>query len=250
MTCVQAGSERQLTIDMSVFSRFLAQFLLNDADREAVMALPVVLEQVEARRDFPVRNYDGDLLVMISGIAARSTILKNGTRHITALHLPGDVMHSSTGLALITASSIHALTTTSVGRVPRADFDRLLSQHSNVAQAFWQRSMIDAAIMDRWLTNIGRKPALARVAHLLCELAARTEQCEPVNGTELYLAMTQEQVGDVLGLTAVHVNRCVRGLREGQMIGVTGRSITFLNVASLSRLAEFDSAYLCLPSIP
>ena len=61
------------------------------------------------------------------------------------------------------------------------------------------------------------------------------------------LPMTQEQLADALGLTSVHVNRTLMGLREDGLISRTQRSVQIADWHELAKVGDFDSAYLHLP---
>jgi DNA-binding transcriptional MocR family regulator len=59
--------------------------------------------------------------------------------------------------------------------------------------------------------------------------------------------MTQEQLADATGLTAVHVNRSMKALEaEGLIERRTPRSIFIGDWKKLSSIADFNSAYLHL----
>ncbi|WP_342767817.1 hypothetical protein [Aestuariispira insulae] len=47
-----------------------------------------------------------------------------------------------------------------------------------------------------------------------------------------------------MGLSAIHLNRCLRKLREDNLLTFQSGKVTYLNLAALTRLAEFDSDYL------
>ncbi|MGE0179596.1 MAG: Crp/Fnr family transcriptional regulator, partial [Sphingomonas sp.] len=73
------------------------------------------------------------------------------------------------------------------------------------------------SLADR-LASIGRTPARARVGALLCEIAARLRRANMLEDGRFVLPLTQEEIGDATGLTAVHVNRMMRTLSEDGLI--------------------------------
>lgn len=59
--------------------------------------------------------------------------------------------------------------------------------------------------------------------------------------------MTQEQLADATGLTAVHVNRTLKALEAADLISRNGsRSIIVGDWKRLAEAGDFDSAYLHL----
>jgi CRP-like cAMP-binding protein len=57
------------------------------------------------------------------------------------------------------------------------------------------------------VVNIGRRDSRSRIAHLLCEFAYRLNAQDLSTYGNYELPITQEQLADATGLTAVHVNR-------------------------------------------
>ena len=93
--------------------------------------------------------------------------------------------------------------------------------------------------------NIGQRDARTRMAHFLCELAYRCQRSTPEDGMEIPYAITQFALADILGLTAVHVNRTLQRLRNEGLIDTVDRSIQrILNWNGLAKVGEFDPGYL------
>lgn len=59
--------------------------------------------------------------------------------------------------------------------------------------------------------------------------------------------MTQEQLGDAVGLTAVHVNRVLKGLAQRGLIERDRRQIRIIDWAGLRDASDFNPRYLHLP---
>lgn len=90
--------------------------------------------------------------------------------------------------------------------------------YHRIAEVFWRGCEIDAARLTQWVVNCGRPRPSARLAHLLCELAVRSEMAGLGSVDDFALSMTQTQIGETLGLTAVHVNRVLQRLRRDDLI--------------------------------
>ena len=106
--------------------------------------------------------------------------------------------------------------------------------------------MLDAAVLSQWALVNGRLPARARIAHLLCELCCRFSLGTCGDGQSFDWPLTQMQVGDATGLTAVHVNRMLRDLRESGAAEVRDRTVVVLDWSRLCGIGEFDPRYLDL----
>jgi CRP-like cAMP-binding protein len=105
-------------------------------------------------------------------------------------------------------------------------------------------TVVDGAITREWLLGQGRRNALQRIAHLLCEIDARLRDVGQSSNGYFTLPVTQVELGDMLGLSAVHTNRVLQELRSRKLITWSGHSVQILDADGLCGLAEFDADYL------
>jgi CRP-like cAMP-binding protein len=189
-------------------------------------------------------------LLLLEGLVCRYKDLRDGSRQITKLHVPGDFadLHSFTLKRL--DHSIITLTHCRIAVAPHERIKAVTTEHPHLARLFWLTTNMDAAIHREWMLSLGRRTALARTAHLFCELQARLAIVGLADETGYALGLTQTDLAECLGLTAVHVNRVLRTLREQGLVEFRGRRVTMGDLAGLRRVAEFDPAYLYLDAEP
>jgi CRP-like cAMP-binding protein len=113
-----------------------------------------------------------------------------------------------------------------------------------LAGALWRDTLIDAAIFRQWMLGLGRKQALGRLAHLLCELFAKMKAVGLATNRSVPMPITQEEFADALGLSGVHVNRSLQELRARELISLDRRTLTILDWDGVKGVAEFDPTYL------
>jgi CRP-like cAMP-binding protein len=111
---------------------------------------------------------------------------------------------------------------------------------------FWFATNLDAAIHREWELSLGRRTAISRLAHLLCELQVRLAVVGLAEDTGYALRLTQQDLAECLGLTVVHINRVLRELREQGYVEVRGGRVQLMELAGLREVAEFDPTYLYL----
>ncbi|WP_246616815.1 Crp/Fnr family transcriptional regulator [Sphingomonas yunnanensis] len=92
------------------------------------------------------------------------------------------------------------------------------------------------ALMDT-LAVTGRASAMQQLARLLLDLHARLTPLGLVEDQGFDLPLSQEVIGDLTGLTAVHVNRKLRGSREAGLIGRDGIGVRNLDLDRLQALS-------------
>ncbi|WP_287254444.1 Crp/Fnr family transcriptional regulator [Mesorhizobium sp.] len=133
-----------------------------------------------------------------------------------------------------------------LGSIPHSALRRICEQRPRVATAFWRSTLIDAAIYREWVTNVGRRDAYARTAHMLCELIVRLRFAGRIEDHVADLPITQAALGDAVGLSAVHVNRTLQALRGDGLIATPGTKLRALDWPGLVQAGEFDPTYLHL----
>ena len=186
------------------------------------------------------------LYVVLQGWAFRYKTTRAGGRQIVGLALPGDIANLD---ALMFDRPGFGVSMLSAARLAELSCDRVLTladQYPGIARLQTLVALVENRILAQWALNLGRLSSDARLAHLLRELLERTRSGpeRPDAPDRLDLPMTQEQLADTLGLTAVHVNRMMQVLRRRGLIETDGRSIEFPDLPALWGMAEFDPGYL------
>lgn len=217
-------------------------------DRAALLALPHSVRPVE-QHQYLVRERDRALhsYVMLGGFSVRHKIVGSGNRQIVSIHMTGDVVDLQNSLLGHADHSVQMLTSGQVAMIPREEIIQLAFERPAIGRAMWIDTLVDASIFREWIANVGQRPARTRIAHLLCEFALRLKVAGLGEHTNYELPMTQEQLADATGMTAVHVNRTIKGLEADRLIERSSpRSITIGDWKKLSDVGDFDSNYLHL----
>ena len=103
---------------------------------------------------------------------------------------------------------------------------------------------MDEAISREWLVNLGRREADKRVGHLICEMLLRSKAVGLTTDDSFVVPLTQEQLGDTMGLSAVHMNRTLQKLRGDGLITSDGKRIVVHDYFKLAEFSGFDPIYL------
>jgi CRP-like cAMP-binding protein len=101
-----------------------------------------------------------------------------------------------------------------------------------------------------WELSLGQRTAVARAAHLLCELHLRLDVVGLARPQGFDLAINQTELAECMGITAVHMNRVLKELRELGLATVRNKEVVIHDLDGLKRLAEFDPTYLYLRQQP
>jgi CRP-like cAMP-binding protein len=222
------------------------------AEEEAALRDLPLASRAIAKRSTVVRRgeFIHESTLLLEGLVCRYKDLRNGSRQISELHIAGDFvdLHSFTLKRL--DHGILAMTDCRVAAVPHERLKAITEQHPHLTRVLWFTTNLDAAIHREWLVSLGRRTALARIAHFFCELYIRFDIIGLAQPDSFPLDLTQTDLAECMGLTPVHVNRTLRTLREQGLADFRSGRVTIGNLADLKRTAEFDDTYLYLEKIP
>lgn len=218
-------------------------------EKEAVLSLPVHPRQVGAHREIVRLGERVEHSCLIaSGFVGRFSQTEDGRRQLVSFHIPGDMADIYSLMIPAAPSALVALASTTILQIPHAAIRDAAASYPSFATALWRDCVADGLILAQWLLNIGRKNARGRLAHLLCEMAVRYRQIDRWDGRSFPFPVTQEDLSDALGLTAVHVNRSLKGLRQEGLALLKGGRAEILDWQGLVLAGDFDPTYLGLPN--
>ncbi len=184
------------------------------------------------------RESAGDMFVVRSGWLFCSMLLEDGRRQIIRFHLCGDLLGGDSLAFAEAPDAIVALTDCEVQLIDKTRFGRIFSDQPRLAALLFAMLQIDRVLLTDRMTSLGRSSAKGRVAALLLWIANRVKMADPSSADRIPVPMTQEEIGDATGLTAVHVNRTMRALVEQGLIARSTGAIRILDKGRLTRVAN------------
>ncbi|MEH6740941.1 MAG: Crp/Fnr family transcriptional regulator [Sulfitobacter sp.] len=184
--------------------------------------------------------------VLSAGWVVSYKTQRDGSRQIVDIQVPGDFL----GLrSVLLRTSDHSF-------VPIVDIEAVEILHTDLIQAFeetprlatavlWAMSRDEAMVVEH-LVGLGHRDAEARMAHFLLEIGAKLLMVGMGNKEGYECPLTQYHIADALGLSAVHVNRVLRKLRDDRLVTFRNGCVRFDDFDGLVQLAGFDPSYLDL----
>jgi CRP-like cAMP-binding protein len=229
--------------------RLSSRSVLTEAEADSVLGLPGDTKLIAAHRDIVQQGDHVDhACLVVEGLVGRFGQNAEGVRQITCLHIPGDMADLPSVVSPKAGWGLVALTSTTILRIPHADLRRLAACHPGLAEAFWRDCVADGSIFSEWVVNVGRRSAVSRLAHLFCEMAIRCEQAGQGDQRAFPLPITQQDLGDAAGLTAVHTNRTLKELRERSLVELRSGKVTVHDWDRLVSTGDFDAGFMLLDS--
>jgi len=229
----------------SCFAERLERYLpLTDKEKHALESLE------DSQRELPrgatiVREKDGsnEMFVLRHGWAMSYLILDDGSRQILRLHFPGDVFGLASSAYAESTESLVTMSEATIGTFDKMALRALFEQHPRLAALFFIIAQAERVSLTDRLASLGRTSAKARVAALLADMLIRLRFFNKDVTNTIPLRLTQEEIGDATGLTAVHVNRMMRVLVEEGILGRTNGNLVVLDERALTRTANYVNRY-------
>ncbi len=241
--------QREYASNMSVsmlspFGARLCALGLPPETLEEIAACDPLLEEVPARSERRSAAPAGSFDVLLRGWAFRYRDLREGSRHIAGLVLPGDPCDIDAVEFGRSNVQLGTLTRCLVASFDGDAFRDLCDRSALVRQAVTRLSMAENAMLREWNLCLAHRSASQRMAHLFCELHVRLAAVDAADRDGYELPLTQVHLAELLGLTAVHVNRTLQAMRAEQLIELSDQQLTVRDWDALAALAEFRADYL------
>ncbi|MDB5559496.1 MAG: cyclic nucleotide-binding protein [Enterovirga sp.] len=218
---------------------------LSEDDLQILEAACTGPQTVPAHSDIQAEGRGTEHIHIVqSGWAARYRLLRDGRRQFPALLIPGDLCDIDALLLNRTHFGVVALTSCTISVLPHARLREIMESRPAIRDVFWWLTFVENAISAEWTVGLGARSAEERLAHLFCELLVRLATVEMTDGNSYALPLTQDQLSDAVGLSAVHLNRTLQDLRGSGLISLDGHRLTIHNWEALKDFSDFSADYL------
>ncbi len=224
----------------AICQRLSALAPLSDGEKDflrRVGAGPVSLWAPRSFVDQPASEHPAPRYI-ISGWAAHTRELQDGRRQFVQVLLPGDPLNP-----LLQVKQPQTVLCLSMVQTVEGGAIRLAAQDPQrfpgIAVAVEMAAAQDRALMIEQVIRLGRHTAYERMANLFVELHYRCSAVGLVHADGFAFPLTQESLGDLLGLSVVHVNRTLQMMRSQNLIQLKQGRLTLLNLQALREAAEF-----------
>ncbi len=192
----------------------------------------------------PAGDRQEESCLLIRGIAVRRHVGPKEAAVISSVCVPGDFIDLHSLIPKRLDHDVVSVGRTAAEFVAHADLDRLCFDRPEIGRMLWAATLLDAQIYRTWIVLAGVMRAPGRIAHLLCELEHRLSAVGLADDGNFAMPLTQTDVAEVTGHSAVHVNRALQDLRGGGLLEWRGRTVRIPDVPRLQAFCDFDAAYL------
>ena len=193
---------------------------------------------VDARSD--VFRADGVpyLHLLKEGWACKYKLLTDGRRQITSFHLPGEVVDLDRITRTDVPFNILALSECHFVRIPLERVQKAISERPAIRELLWTLTTHENCSLFEQIVSLGRRSARERLAFLLHDFLVRLQVLGGASDGTFVSYVTQAEMADALGLSTVHLNRTLQGLKADRLIEVHGRTYTIRDPKALQAAAK------------
>jgi CRP-like cAMP-binding protein len=227
----------------SPLSKKLSNFIaMNDAERGCLASLLAAPVKIRRGSELIRQGEAGQFACFVqSGWGCSFKLLQDGSRQIITFPIAGDCIGLRSLLLRVSDHSFSALTDVYVSRIEVARILPIFVEYPRLGSALLWATSRDEAITVDHLASIGRRTALERTAHFFLELSERLRMVGLTQDCDFMCPLTQYDLADALGLSAIHVNRVLRELREINLLTFQDGQVTFHDMATLKSLAGYEA---------
>ncbi|MCK7593246.1 Crp/Fnr family transcriptional regulator [Pseudomarimonas salicorniae] len=187
------------------------------------------------------------LFVVRSGVCYSHSTQRDGKRQLAQVYLPGDVIGMSDVVFARSRFSVAAAGRSVVCPFPKTALDEIFVGAPRLAALLFSLGMAANAVLADRMRVVARMGARQRVVHFLLELWSRQRVGGRAEHGLVSVPLTQQLIGDAIGLSNVYVNRALGELRrEGSIQRLSGRRLQLLQREAMQREVEFVDRYAAL----
>ena len=220
---------------------------LSPEDRKAVLDVKGEVRLTRRHEDIvKAGSVPAFCVLVLRGFLQRYTSRRDGSRQIHSFYIAGDAPSMESLHLERMDSNLCAVVNSEVALIPHAEILALMAERPALQALVWRSALTQSSLYREWLMRNSRLPADAGMAHLFCEMFIRSNVGGLVDQDSCEMPLTQEMLADALGLTGVHVNRTLQGLRETGLVDHKNGRLFVHDVRKLASFADFEPSYLHL----
>lgn len=181
------------------------------------------------------------ICIVQDGWLMSETVLEGGERQILRFYFSGELIGTASIAYDHATTTVRAVDEAQLCMFPRARLGELFARHPRLSTLFYSLGMLEVIDLNDRLRAMGRTDGKARLAHLFLAIAERLRVLTGPESTKLHVPLTQNDLADAVGLTAIHVNRLLKEMSSEGLIRRHRRGLEVLDEPALRRIAQFRS---------
>jgi CRP-like cAMP-binding protein len=184
--------------------------------------------------------------ILIDGFMLR-TLDGDGKRHAVSFHVPGDFVDLHCFALKRLDHNIDTVGRVKVGYISHSALGAVMRDKPHLTRLFWFSTLLDAAMHREWIMTLEQLTAPRRIAHIFAEIWRRLQMVGLHQNDGFDTPLTQIDLSEMCGATAIHTNRAIRDLRQQGLADFDRGKVTIPDRDLLEAYAGFSPDYLYGP---
>lgn len=180
------------------------------------------------------------LFTALSGMGIRERHLKNGQRQVINFVFPGDFIGLQAGLLGKMGHSVEARSQMRLCVFNRSELWSFFKTHPERAFDITWLAAMEENFLGESLSSVGQRTALQAIAWAMVKIFQRGESLGLIQNNTMELPFTQRDVADAMGLSLVHTNKTLSGLKQRQLATWADGSLQINDLEALADIAMTD----------
>ena len=184
-----------------------------------------------------------DLYIIKKGWLVSEAFSSTGQRSIVRVHHPGDMVGASQIPYATTPYRAVARSEAIVCPFPRRNLSNIFERSPRLSAMLLSIAMIESAEQEDRACVFRRNSALAKLALFAQQTFGRLKLMNELLHDRFHCPLNQTDIGDVIGMTSVHVSRTFTRLEKEGALKRHGAFIQIIDSEKLSRLTGYIDRY-------
>ncbi len=226
----------------SCFVKRLSKYYdLSSADRLLIKALEDKKEVYKPGESIVKMGGETHHLYLVyEGWVKYHSLFNNGESCISDIKVPGDMLSLFAFTSNVSITNISAVDTVTVCPFPVDKLQVILRESPSLSLVLFSMMSRENTFLLERLRGVGKIEAVQQVAYFILLMALRIGDINRIEENRFYWPIDQSTFGDLLGLSSVHINRCLIELKNKKLIEYSRNAMKIVNVEKLEELCEFN----------
>lgn len=181
---------------------------------------------------------------VLSGYFYKQKVTTQGHRQILSVAIPGDALNPELRILNSPDVSVQCMSNATVAYISFKNLNECIDVFPNIGFALDMSMLAEVRRLREWLLNIGGRDGQSRIANFISEFALRTKIRGLSDGISFDMPLSQELIGNAVGMTAVHVNRILKRLVSDNLLQYKDRTYKILDLNRFQDVGEFTGNYI------
>ncbi|MEP5766591.1 MAG: fumarate/nitrate reduction transcriptional regulator Fnr [Halieaceae bacterium] len=172
-----------------------------------------------------------------SGAVKAYRVTDDGREQVTGFYFPGEILGMDGINKNSHACSARALETSAVCEIPFGSLEELSVTLPGLQRHFFQLMSREITEDQQLITLLSKNTAEERIAALMLSISSRNAR-RKLSSSNFRLPMSRIDIGNYLGLTVETVSRVFSRLQKLEILEVSNKEISILDVGGLQDIAN------------